>query len=100
MNSFVNALPALIKIITIAAIFVLLWYGRLDKFTDKLAKLIDVKSLIFLAMTAAMIWLLFSNAQVPDPLLMLFSSSYGAMAAYYFNRKDKDTSGEISGEIK
>ena len=52
-----------------------------------LAKLIDLKSIITLAMTGAIIALLFWPREVPQELLMLFSTSYGAMMTYYFTRK-------------
>ena len=54
----------------------------------KIAKLIDVKSLVTLVMTGALVALLFYPREVEKELLMLFSTSYGALVAYYFNRKE------------
>ena len=54
---------------------------------DKIAKLVDVKSIVTLAMTAAMIGLLFGGVDTGKELLMLFSTSYGAIITYFFTRK-------------
>lgn len=61
----------------------------------KVAKLIDLKSIIMLIMTITMVALLFYPKEINKELLMLFSSSYGGMIAYYFNRIKKD--GENNG---
>lgn len=55
----------------------------------KFAKLIDVKSIITLAMTAAMIQLLQGNINPPVEVVALFSTSYGGMIAFFFTKKDK-----------
>ena len=57
---------------------------------QKFAKLIDVKSIVTLVMTGAMVGLLFGNVTVDENLLMLFSTSYGAMMTYFFTKR-KDT---------
>ena len=60
---------------------------------EKIAKLIDVKSIVTLAMTAAMIGLLFGGVDVSKELLMLFSTSYGAIITYFFTRQTKGDGG-------
>ena len=60
----------------------------------KFAKLIDLKSIITLAMTGTMIALLFYNDQINEELLMLFSTTYGSMMTYYYNRKGSETNNE------
>lgn len=57
---------------------------------DKLAKLVDVKSIVTLAMTAALIALLFTNVEPPKELLALYCTSYGAVITYFFTKKSGD----------
>ncbi|MBE6146933.1 MAG: hypothetical protein E7168_01205 [Firmicutes bacterium] len=47
----------------------------------------DLKSFVTVLMTIAMVVLLFIPYEVNKEVLMLFSSSYGAIMAYFFNRK-------------
>lgn len=54
---------------------------------DKLAKLIDVKSIVTITMTVALITLLFTNISPPKDLLALFCTSYGAVITYFFTHK-------------
>lgn len=56
---------------------------------EKLAKLIDVKSIVTLVMTAALVALLFAGAEPPKELLALYCTSYGAVITYFFTRPDK-----------
>lgn len=60
----------------------------------RLAKLIDLKSIATLLMTGTMIALLFYNKEINKELLMLFSTTYGSMMTYYYNRKGSDTGNE------
>lgn len=53
----------------------------------KIAKLIDLKSIATLLMTGTMIALLFYPYDINDELLMLFSTTYGSMMTYYYNRR-------------
>lgn len=57
---------------------------------EKIAKLIDLKSIITLLMTFTMIALLFYPKEINKELLMLFSTSYGSMMTYYYNRAKKE----------
>lgn len=53
----------------------------------QLLKLLDVKSLVTLAMTGAMIALLFSPVDVNQDAVTLFCTAYGAIITYFFTRK-------------
>lgn len=55
---------------------------------ERLAKLIDVKSIVTIAMTAALVALLFTGAEPAKELLALYCTSYGAIIAYFFTKKD------------
>lgn len=57
------------------------------KITEKIAKLIDVKSIVTLALTAGMIYLLFGSAEPSKETMALFCTSYGAIITYFFTRK-------------
>ena len=57
---------------------------------EKFAKLIDVKSIVTILMTVAMV-LLLSGVFTPSPeVLSLFSMTYGAVITYFFTKKDKN----------
>lgn len=53
----------------------------------QLLKLLDVKSLVTLAMTGAMIALLFSPVDLNQDAVALFCTAYGAIITYFFTRK-------------
>lgn len=57
---------------------------------EKFAKLIDVKSIVTLLMTIALVVLMFTNIEINKELLMLFSTSYGAVIAYFFTKKKEN----------
>lgn len=54
---------------------------------EGLAKLVEVKSIVTIAMTLAMVALLFRTDAVSGELLALFSSAYGSVITYFFTRK-------------
>lgn len=56
-------------------------------FKEKFAKLIDVKSLVTLAMTGLMGALLLGKFNPPTETMTLFCTSYGAIVAYFFTKK-------------
>jgi hypothetical protein len=56
---------------------------------DKFAKLIDLKSIVTLLMNIAMVVMLFYPHEINKEILMIFSTAYGSVMTYYFNRKDK-----------
>jgi len=55
---------------------------------EKLAKLIDVKSIVTLGLTVCIALLLFGGFQPPQEALALFCTSYGAIITYFFTRKE------------
>ncbi len=55
---------------------------------ERLCKLLSVKSIVTLIMTACMAGLLFSGIQPPKEVLALFCTSYGAIITYFFTRKE------------
>jgi len=50
----------------------------------------DLKSFVTVVMTIAMVILLFVPYEVNKEVLMLFSTSYGAIMTYFFNRKKEN----------
>lgn len=55
----------------------------------KILDLIDVKSLVTLAMTAAMIALLFYPGQPNVDAQSLFCTAYGAIITYFFTKRSQ-----------
>ena len=50
----------------------------------------DVKSFVTVIMTIAMVILIFLPYDINKEVLMIFSSSYGAVITYFFTKKDKN----------
>lgn len=66
---------------------------------NKLTKLIDVKSIVTLLMTMALVaMLLVPGINPKTELLSLYCTAYGAVITYYFTRKDGQ-SGENASEV-
>ena len=59
---------------------------------EKFAKLIDVKSIVTLAMTGVMAALLLGKFNPPAEMMALYSTAYGAVITYFFTRKNTPTS--------
>ena len=55
----------------------------------KLLVLIDVKSIVTLAMTGAMIALLFCAGEPNPEAQSLFCTAYGAIITYFFTKRDR-----------
>lgn len=55
---------------------------------EKIAKLIDLKSIITLLMNVAMVILLFYTKEVDKEILMIFSTAYGSVMTFYFKKDD------------
>jgi hypothetical protein len=53
-------------------------------------KLLKVKSLVTIALTAGMVLLLTGVVNPAAEVLALYSASYGAVITYFFTRKDKE----------
>ncbi|MEG2527163.1 MAG: hypothetical protein RSA62_08080 [Oscillospiraceae bacterium] len=56
----------------------------------KLANLIEVKSIVTLALTAGLMLLLFNSDDVSKEVLILFSNAYTAVMTYFFTRKNPE----------
>jgi hypothetical protein len=56
---------------------------------ERLAKLLEVKSLVTLAMTAALIAMIFTRGAIDDGVKNLFCTAYGAVITYFFTRKSE-----------
>ena len=57
---------------------------------EVLTKLLSVKSLVTLAMTGALVFLLFSERTPAKELLALFCTSYGAVISFFFTKREND----------
>lgn len=55
---------------------------------EKIAKLTDVKSIVTLAMTAALIVMLVMRVELNKELLAVFCTSYGSIITYFFTKKE------------
>lgn len=58
----------------------------------------DVKSFVTVIMTIAMIGLIFLPYDVNKEVLMIFSSSYGAVITYFFTKKDDSVKNDENTE--
>lgn len=56
--------------------------------------LTDVKSFVTIVMTIAMVTILFVPKDINKEVLMLFSTSYGAIITYFFTRKSDNKGDE------
>lgn len=56
--------------------------------------LTDVKSFVTIVMTIAMVTILFVPKDINKEVLMLFSTSYGAIITYFFTRKNDNKGDE------
>ena len=61
----------------------------------KLKDLIDVKSIVTLAMTGALIALLFTPQAVNPEAQSLFCTAYGAIITYFFTKRPRETGEEV-----
>ena len=59
---------------------------------------IDVKSFVTVVMTIAMVALLFVQFDVNKEVLMIFSSSYGAVMTYFFTKKKEESEVQENGD--
>lgn len=63
---------------------------------DRIAKLIDLKSIVTLIMTVALVALLFIDKEPSKEVLVLYCTSYGAIIAYFFSKKAGDEKNDRS----
>lgn len=62
----------------------------MNKILDKIADLIDVKSIVTLSMTGVMIAMLVGSFNPQKEFAVLFSTSYGCVITYFFTKKPSD----------
>lgn len=61
---------------------------------EKIAKLIDVKSIVTLTMTLGMILMLTGVFNPSTEVFALYSTSYGSVITYFFTKKDTKDEGD------
>lgn len=66
----------------------------MQQILNKIAKLIDLKSIVTLLMTVKLAQMLSSNIEVNQQVLALFCTSYGAITTFFFTRPKKEKDGE------
>lgn len=59
----------------------------------RLAALFEVKSLVTLALTGALVAMIFNADKISPEMLSLFSTSFGAVITYFFTRKSSSDNG-------
>jgi hypothetical protein len=62
--------------------------------------IVDVKSIVTLAMTGAMIALLFTAGAVNQEAQSLFCTAYGAIITYFFTKQPKSAADEEETEAE
>ena len=60
----------------------------MEELQKRLSSLLSVKSIVTLAMTGAMIALLFTNIVADPELRSVFCTAYGSIITYFFTRKE------------
>lgn len=60
---------------------------RIKLVGSRIADLINVKSIVTLALTGTLVALMFTDVSPTKELLALFCTSYGAITTYFFTRK-------------
>ena len=65
----------------------------------RLGKLLEVKSIVTLVMTFALVALLFSDREPAKELLALYCTSYGAIVTYFFTRPSGGGSGPTAPAV-
>lgn len=64
----------------------------MKKISDQISKLIDLKSILTLMMTWALIKMLLGDIEVNQAILALFSTAYGSMITFFFTKKSSKES--------
>ena len=57
---------------------------------ERIAKLIDLKSIVTLLMNIALMIMLFYRQEIDKDILMIFSTSYGSVMTYYFTKRGSE----------
>lgn len=62
---------------------------KCNPFVERICRLIEVKSLVTLALTFGMLMLLLGPVTPAPEVLSLFSMVFGSVTTYFFTRKDR-----------
>ena len=57
---------------------------------ERIAKLIDLKSIVTLLMNIALVIMLFYRKEIDKDILMIFSTSYGSVMTSYFTKRGSE----------
>lgn len=57
---------------------------------ERIAKLIDLKSIVTLLMNISLVIMLFYRQEIDKDILMIFSTSYGSVMTYYFTKRGSE----------
>jgi len=58
---------------------------------DRFAKLIDVKSIVTLALVATMVYVVISGKPIDEKIFLLFSNATTMIITYFFTKKNSET---------
>lgn len=56
---------------------------------ERIAKLIDLKSIVTLLMNIALVIMLFYRQEIDKDILMIFSTAYGSVMTFYFSKNNQ-----------
>ena len=58
---------------------------------DKFAKLIDVKSIVTLALITTLVYVVISGKEIDEKTFLLFSNATTMIITYFFTKKNSET---------
>jgi hypothetical protein len=61
---------------------------------DKFAKLIDVKSIVTLALVGTLVYVVIGEVKINNEVFLLFSNATTMIITYFFTKKKGDTNGK------
>ena len=62
---------------------------------EKFSNLVDVKSIVTLTMTLAMVLMVTGVFNPPSEVFALFSTAYGSVITYFFTKKNDNTGEDV-----
>lgn len=66
----------------------------MKKIVDKIAKLIDLKSIVTISLIITLEFLIIKGAKLEDQMFLLFSNITTMVITFYFAKKDKNKEGD------
>jgi len=70
----------------------------MKKIVDKIAKLIDLKSIVTISLIITLEFLIIKGVKLEDQMFLLFSNITTMVITFYFAKKDKKEDEEIKQE--